>query len=483
MKRLLFAISLLCFSLVAHVGVNDVFFEGLAGPYPLYVTIRPPIVIPGIAEISIRSAARDVKSIQFTPMTLTGAGSKYPPTPDRAVQSKEDPQLFTGGLWIMFPGAWQVRAMVEGERGAGSVSIPVPAASQKLSTMDGLTGSILALLMLVLAAGVTGIAGAAIRESQLGPEQQPDRNRIRRGRIAMAGGVVLSIMIIWFGRDWWNAESKDYSKSIYKPLVMQASLSGSHLDLQLSSSGWLQPKGTDDFVADHGHLMHLYAIREPGLDAIFHLHPERREAGKFSHELPQMPKGKYRLFADVVHGSGFPETLTASLELPQDTTGPSSSIDDAGSVLPMNGKHDRTVALGGGGQVVFDPPGTLRANQPATLRFRVFDADGNPAPNLRLYLGMAAHLALVKNDFSVFSHIHPYGNISMAAFEMAQSSLLPLGGNVLVSSHVNETGSAAVPAEFSFPFGFPTAGEYRLVLQFAGTKRVETVSFDIAVVI
>ncbi len=481
MNRLLPAVALLCFPLVAHVGVNDVFFEGLAGPYPLYVTIRPPIVIPGIAEISIRSAAKDVKSIRFTPMTLTGAGSKYPPTPDVAVQAKEDPQLFTGGLWLMFAGAWQVRAMVEGDRGPGSISIPVPAASQKLSTMDGLTGSILVLLMLLLAAGVIGIAGAAIRESQLGPGLKPDGVRIRRGRIGMAGGVVVSIMIIWFGRDWWNAESRAYSKSIYKPLVMQASLVGSRLELQLSSSGWLQPKGTDDFVADHEHLMHLYAIREPGLDAIFHLHPERREAGKFAHEMPQMPKGKYRLFADVVHASGFPETMTASLEVPQDLTGPSSSADDAGSVLPLGGKADASVALAGGGRVVFDRPSASRANQPTTLRFRVFDKDDNPAPNLRLYLGMAAHLALVKKDFSVFSHIHPYGNISMAAFAMAQSSLLPLGGNLLVTSHANETGGAAVPAEFSFPFGFPSAGEYRLILQFAGPKRVETVSFDIAV--
>ena len=95
MKRLLLTVALLCFPLVAHVGVNDVFFEGLAGPYPLYVTIRPPIVIPGIAEISIRSAAKDVKSIRFTPMTLTGAGSKYPPTPDVAVQAKEDHPAWT----------------------------------------------------------------------------------------------------------------------------------------------------------------------------------------------------------------------------------------------------------------------------------------------------------------------------------------------------------------------------------------------------
>ena len=42
--------------LAAHVGSPDVFYEGEAGPYHLLVTIRPPQVIPGVAQIEIRSA-------------------------------------------------------------------------------------------------------------------------------------------------------------------------------------------------------------------------------------------------------------------------------------------------------------------------------------------------------------------------------------------------------------------------------------------
>ena len=477
MQRILLASFLLCFTLVAHVGVNDVFFEGLAGPYPLYVTIRPPVVIPGVAEISIRSAAKDVTGIRITPMTLTGAGSKFPPTPDAAVRSQEDAQLFTGGLWIMFPGAWQVRAMVEGSRGVGVISIPVPAVSQKLSTMDSLTGGILILLMVLLAAGVVGIAGAALRESQLAPGVIPDAMRVRRGRIAMAGGVLLSLVIVWFGRGWWEAESRDYAKSIYKPMQMRASLSGARLALQLSNSGWLQAKSMDDFVPDHGYLMHLYAVREPGLDAVFHLHPKRDGAGKFSLEVPAMPAGEYRLFADVVHGFGFPETLTAKVTLPSDQAGPGQNADDAGAVF-ANGP---SAVLADGGKVEMEQPKKLKVQEPMTLRFKVIDANGNPAANLKPYLGMAAHLAIVKKDYSVFSHIHPSGNISMAAFEMAQSNMLPLNSSVLVSSHEKDNGSVAVPAEFSFPFGFPSSGKYRLILQFARMHRVETVSFDIAV--
>jgi hypothetical protein len=339
--------------------------------------------------------------------------------------------------------------------------------SQRVTTMDSVTGGVLALLMVVLAAGVVGIAGAAMRESQLAPGMMPDVKRVRSGRIAMVVGLVFAGVVIWFGRDWWEDESRAYARSIYKPLGLKASLAGAKLTLEIESP---QQREVDDLVLDHGHLMHLYAVRETGLDAVYHLHPKRDGAGKFSLGLPAMPAGEYRLFADVVHKSGFPETLTAKVTLPGDQAGPAESADDAGAVF------------GGAVEgVVFEKPEKVVANQAVTLRFRVQDKDGNPAANLREYLGMAAHMAVVKKDFSVFSHIHPSGNVSMAAYEMAQSNLLPLSGNVLVSSHAKEDGSVAVPAEFSFPFGFPSPGEYRLILQFARPERVETVPFDLTV--
>jgi hypothetical protein len=34
---------------VAHVGSPDVYYEGDAGPYHLFVTVRMPQVVPGVA--------------------------------------------------------------------------------------------------------------------------------------------------------------------------------------------------------------------------------------------------------------------------------------------------------------------------------------------------------------------------------------------------------------------------------------------------
>src|SRR6202140_293766 len=58
----------------AHVGSPDVFLEGNAGPYKLFVTVRVPQVIPGIAEIEIRTNSDDIRQIRTAVTTLTGAG-------------------------------------------------------------------------------------------------------------------------------------------------------------------------------------------------------------------------------------------------------------------------------------------------------------------------------------------------------------------------------------------------------------------------
>lgn len=463
----------LCAALgVAHVGVNDVFFEGLAGPYPLYVTVRPPLVIPGVAEISIRSAAKDVESIRITPMTLTGAGSKYPPTADEAVRSREDGQLFTGGVWIMGAGSWQVRATVKGARGEGQVSVPVPAGSRKMSRMEPVTGAVLLVLMALLTAGVVGIAGAAVREAQLGPGEVVDGGRKKRGAVAMGAGLAVALAVIWLGRGWWEEEARAYERSLYRPMTMEATVEGDELRLKLAGSGWMRGNGAAELIADHGHLMHAFLLRAPGVDAVYHVHPERKGQMEFAGKLPVMPAGEYRVFADVVHANGFPETMTAVVRLGAGTAGPGGSADDAGAVV-----GNKPVAVWGqGGRVEFESVGVVRAGSPVTLRFRILDRDGNPAGNLRNYLGMAAHLGVVKTDFSVFAHIHPTGNISMAAYEMALSSLVRNPSDVVVSAH--SEGKEA-KSEVSFPFGFPSAGRYRLILQFGHVGGIETTAFEL----
>ena len=157
----------------AHVGSPDIFHEGAAGPYQLFVTIRPPVVIPGVAEIEIRTRDKDLQKVQIVPTPLTGPGAQYPPTPDVAQRSTADPQYFTGALWIMRTGSWQVRVTVDGARGRGELSVPVPAAATRVAGMQFAMGAVLFVLMLVLAVGAVSIIGAGVREGQLDPGLEP----------------------------------------------------------------------------------------------------------------------------------------------------------------------------------------------------------------------------------------------------------------------------------------------------------------------
>ena len=64
----------------AHIGSKDVYEQVNAGPYKLFVTIRTPNVIPGVATIEVRSSGAAVSSIRITPTPLTGEASKHPPS-------------------------------------------------------------------------------------------------------------------------------------------------------------------------------------------------------------------------------------------------------------------------------------------------------------------------------------------------------------------------------------------------------------------
>ena len=63
----------------AHVGSPDVFLDGLAGAYRLFVTVRPPHAVPGVAEVEVLTASDDVTKVQIVPLPLTGPGAQFAP--------------------------------------------------------------------------------------------------------------------------------------------------------------------------------------------------------------------------------------------------------------------------------------------------------------------------------------------------------------------------------------------------------------------
>jgi hypothetical protein len=468
----------------AHVGSPDIVHEGTAGPYHLVVTIQPPDVVPGIATIDVRVLDDGVDRVAVVPLPLRGEGVSSPPAADVARRSDADPHDFTSALWLMQVRPWQVRISVDGAQGHGTAAVPVPALASAVRPMGpGLTLLLFALLVLIVVGGVA-IAGAAAAAADLPPGEPPDGKRRARGVRAMAiagGGAALLIL---GGGMWWSAEAASYRKLVYKPLAVTANVADDKLTLTLRDPGWLRWRRTDDFVPDHGHLMHLFMVREPQLDAVAHLHPLNPRAGTFVQSVPPLGGGAYRIFGDVVHATGLDETVTARVDLPG---APRDAAPAEGLVADRFDRDDAVAfihhaATADAPRYAFDDgSGSLRwvsAQSPVAgvateLEFVVDGPDGKPVDAIQAYMGMAAHAMVVARDLSVFAHVHPTGSVPMAALALVEGVAAPI-------DHTHHAGMTFGPT-VSVPYAFPRPGDYRVFVQIKRDGRVQTGAFDVTV--
>jgi len=461
----------------AHVGSPNVYFEGDAGPYHLLLTVNPPAMIPGVALVEARVTSGTVDDISIAPVYVNGKDQGLPPSPDAMQPSAGNQQWFTGKVWLMESGAWEIRAEVAGPKGTGKLAVPVPAYARRTLPMQRSLGALLFALMLFLSVGIVSIAGAAAREGVLAPAASPSPDNRRRGRIAMAIAAALVVAILALGNWWWNVQAADLKHTmIYSAPPLKVSFDGTdHLTLRIDEDFWHKTRKDQwsmSLIPDHGHLMHLFLLRVPTMDRFYHLHPEQVGHESFTVKLPGLASGKYKIFADIVRGTGFPETMVSEINLP-DVTGELLSGDDSGvsaSTFESSAQTTNTSVLPDGGRMVWEQHGaTLKAGQVSWFRFRIEDAQQKPAEDLEPYMGMAGHAEFVRSDLSVFAHIHPAGSVPMASLMIAQKD----------SGLSMEQGSMhALPAEVSFPYGFPQPGDYRLFVQIKRHGQVETGVFD-----
>ncbi|MFZ3214602.1 MAG: hypothetical protein WA192_00915 [Candidatus Acidiferrales bacterium] len=534
--RCAFAVALAALFLAAgpawaHVGSPDVYFQGAAGPYHLIITIRTPQMIPGTATVEILSATPGISKITVVPLYIVGPGAKYPPVGDLLSQSKEDPQYFSGQIWLMASGSWQVRVQVEGSEGAGELTVPVPAAARSTLPMQRSLGVLLFALMALLVVAIVSIVGAARREATLAPGLAPTAQNSRAARRVMLGAAALVFVVLVFGNWWWNSEASAKARQmIYKAPPLSVSLDpGGKLLLHMGDSAWHRNRPETvmtSLIPDHGHLMHLFLIREPGMDRFYHLHPALVlpapglhvvNGTSFELQLPALPAGRYQIFADVVRASGFPDTMTAEINLPDIPGVPLTGDNSVAAAAPLaangggaageSGSPDVSGASSAESKVSDTPDGVaatlpdgyrmvwergtapFAANHMTLLRFRLETPDGKPVTDAEPYMGMAGHVEIVNSDRTVFAHIHPDGSIAMAALELAQKNSAPGDAGAKAAGGPNagaemagmNVPTAAPSADVSFPYGFPKAGEYRLFVQMKRGGTIETGVFDTAV--
>ena len=479
----------------AHVGSPDVTFDGAAGPYTIRVIVRPPSVVPGLAEVIVRTASDDVDSLAIQPVFWrTGvAGS---PSPDKMAHVAGQPRIYTGQLWLMAHGSYSVYVRVDGRKGRGTAIVPVDSfATGRLGIATPLA-AILLVLGGLLFAGLVTIVRASSGESLVPPGEELSPALRKRANVITAVSVPVLALALFGGARWWNSVDADYQRTMFHPPVARATITSdsSHRTMRLVLRDTAAFRSIFVPVApDHGKMMHLFLVGGQNMDIFAHLHPIERgslvsDSVVFVGEVPWLSAGRYRFFADIMLDNGLTLTATDSVDLPVTATDPApSDADDSWASAPAVAlaAPAATASLGGGYTVTLASPAeALAAHAPIDLAFTVRDPIGNVV-SLNPYLGMAAHAVILRDDESVFIHLHPMGTVSTTAQQVFRARD---AGDTTAHGRLKPDALAppAMPAksmtgDFLLPYEFPRPGHYRLWVQVKPASDVLTGVFDITV--
>lgn len=484
----------------AHIGSPDAWYSGSAGQYPILVQVQPPAVVPGIARISVLVKSDGVRRVTAS-VNKFDATAAAPP-PDVAERDERNPELYTTDLWVMSGGSNAVTVTVSGAKGTATTVIPVVVVATKVLQMDQPMGyGLLAVGLFLLVGAITIIASAA-RESVLEPGMEPDDRRRRISRIAAGIAAVFIAALLFGGWTWWNSEETSYKRKLFKPLGATArtesSPSGSRIEMTIAESSWIKRRDSlwlsknggstyTPLIPDHGKLMHLFIIGGPENIAFVHLHPSTQDSVTFTSFLPTLPAGKYRAFGDIVHESGFSQTLSANIDVPAGLVGSNNRGDpDDASLIRAAAAGVAQVALDDGSLLKWESAAADRtAGAEARLTFSLKSPDGSPAL-LDPCMGMAGHAVVMRDDGGVFVHLHPSGTISMAS-QMALEMRKP-GDSVAgtLSKRLAQSAMQSSPHSFSgesiaFPYAFPLPGNYIVWVQVKRNGKIQTGAFRIRV--
>ncbi|GAA3249737.1 hypothetical protein GCM10017691_60980 [Pseudonocardia petroleophila] len=184
------------------------------------------------------------------------------------------------------------------------------------------------------------------------------------------------------------------------------------------------------YDVEHDKRMHLIVVRRDTTD-FAHVHPEMAPDGTWSVPLTTASAGSYRAFADFTPTGGEATTLGVDLVAP-------------GVFEPVAHTPSRTAQVDG---YTVELTGDLIAGQASPVTLAV-SRDGVPVTDLQPYLGANGHLVALRQGDLAYLHVHP-----------------------------EETASAG--PEIPFVAEVPTAGGYRLFLDFQHDGVVRTAEFTV----
>ncbi|MFK3735112.1 hypothetical protein ACI2LJ_33170 [Streptomyces sp. NPDC088090] len=186
------------------------------------------------------------------------------------------------------------------------------------------------------------------------------------------------------------------------------------------------------FTTEHGKELH-FIVASRDLTVFRHLHPEKAPDGTWTVDADLPAAGAYKAFADFKPAAEGAEGLTLGVDLAVPGAFAPQPLPAAASTATVDGYQ---VRLGG----------TLDPGKAGELRLTV-SKDGEPVTDLEPYLGAYGHLVALRQGDLAYLHVHP-----------------------------NEGGPGP---DVSFTATAPSAGTYRLFLDFQHEGKVRTAAFTV----
>jgi len=188
------------------------------------------------------------------------------------------------------------------------------------------------------------------------------------------------------------------------------------------------------YAVEHEKRLHLILVRRDGT-GYQHVHPDLAADGMWSTTVTVAAAGTYRLYADFKPEGGTKTTLGADIDAP-------------GQFQPQRVDDPVRTDTVDGYEVTLD--GELQAGRSSTVTATI-TRNGQPVADLQPYLGAYGHLVTLRSADLGYLHVHPLGE--------------PGDGRTRPGPRVQ------------FAVEVPSAGIYRLYLDFQHQEQVRTAEF------
>lgn len=474
----LFILIILClfpFTAYSHVGAVPTVYQGKAGGYSTTIVVMPTTAVPGFTDISVKIPDSDVKIDKITAVPLTQNEDRSNSiNVDNLLPVQGEKNLFVGKIQLMQEGPLKIKVHIEGSKGSALISIPFEAVKTVKVTIPHLKYVIFFFIGFLFFL-VAVVAGKGRGEGVVPLGATPTEEDRRKGKLYFI--TVLAIFIAFLFYDYQFSmkliEATAVKAAQTRAIEMRVTGDAAQkLSFQLppealtfgrpripyeDQMSLMEQYTSDQLVPDHGKLIHLFLIsKENG--RVAHLHPVRTKDHRFETAIPPLPEGNYQVFADITTLSGRTITFSSNITLdkPPMTYTPTDP-DDSWADL-KNSKY----------KIVFQNADSINSEEIQELRFEVLDEAGIPQ-KIENYMGMTGHAALIRNDGTLFAHIHPVGTVSMGSMPMDHSSA------------DMDMQTARDDSKLAFPYRFYADGHYILWVQVKIDGKVFSQKYDINV--